>query len=217
MRAFATNPVVASAALPRGVTGLHDAALLLPAVAVWGRQDDILDDLLAAGGELLLGGRVMLAGGDAVRADVRALVDVDRVDIAPVPPQTQRSLLWYVCRVGAAPALDVIARHAREAKKPLGVTAEDLAAARERARNHPRLAEALAEHIASGAFVMSADGSDAFAATVGPNGDFTKTIRTIYRVLGLMLGLIALFLALYLPYIYATREVPAPAAAQQAA
>ena len=75
------------------------------------------------------------------------------------------------------------------------------------------VAEALAEHIAAGAFVMSADGSDAFAATVGPNGDFTKTIRTIYRVLGLMIGLIALFLALYISYIYATREVPAHAAA----
>ena len=193
-----TNPAIASESLPRGVSGLHDASLTLAAVAVWCRQHDILEDLFKAGAEVLIGGIVMLDGGDRVRPLVREYCDVDRLDIEPASLLTTRSLIWYAVRVGAPRALELIAAQGKARRTPLTVTPSDVAAAAARKANHPRLAEVLEEHIKAGTFTLVAAGDSAMGATLGTGGDFTKTLGIIYRVVGVMTVGMTLFLAVFI-------------------
>ena len=193
-----TNPAIAGESLPRGVSGLHDASLTLAAVAIWCRQHDILDDLFKAGAEVLVGGIVMLDGGDRVRPLVREYCDVDRLDIEPSRLLVTRSLIWYAVRVGAPRALELIAAYAKARKTPLTVTPGDVAAAAARKANHPRLSEVLDEHIKAGTFTLVQAGDDAMAATLGSGGDFTKTMGGIYRIVGAMTVGMTLFLALFI-------------------
>ena len=167
-------------------------------MAVWCRQHDVLSDLLAAGAEVLVGGIVMLDGGDRVRPLVREHCDVDRLDMAPAATQTKRSLVWYAVRVGAPRALELIAAAAKARGTPLSVTPDDIACAAARKGNHPRLTEALEAGIKDGVFVRVEANDDSMGATLGAGGDFTKTMTTIYRVVGIMCGAMLLFLTLYI-------------------
>lgn len=151
-----TNPSIAMRDLSgHGVLGLHDAGISCVAVAVWTRQHEVLRALIKAGGELGFGGIVLRDCGDRVPTRIRAIADVDRADVAPCPPGTRRSVLWYAARMGDAQVLGILLAAARERSLRLAVTSADIDAAK--ARSDPSIAAQLEAAVADGSIERRED------------------------------------------------------------
>lgn len=184
-----TNPRVAMEDLSRhGVLGLHDAGISCVAVAVWTRQHEVLRALIAAGGELGFGGIVLRDCGDRVPARIRAIADVDRADVAPCPPGTRRSVLWYAARMGDAQGLAILLAAARERKLRLAVTTADVDAAR--ARSDPAIAVQLEAAVADGSVEKREDVAQLLASGAAAAATQSDVPRELARAMLIARGML---------------------------